>query len=301
MVSLIGQVKNGNYIMQLWSDGTKIRYNNLDYFEPENVESIDLKITNRCYGVNGTLCSMCHEGSSPHGEHADIMNLKFIDTMLPYSEVAIGGGDVLLHPDLIPFLEKLKEQKLIANITVRQNRFMDSQALLHYLVDKELIRGLGVSVSTPTDEFIKEAKEYKNLVAHVINGIVGIDALKKLSYNNLKILILGYKQFRRGETLYNMLGNVIESKKIILYNILPKIVRDGWFKCVSFDNLAIEQLNPKRFMSEDEWQRFFMGTDGSYTFYVDAVNQEFAISSTSTVRYPIEDDAKIMFNKIRSM
>jgi hypothetical protein len=43
-----------------------------------------------------------------------------------------------------------------------------------------------------------------------------------------------------------------------------------------------------------------MGDDGSATMYVDMVNREFAKSSTSTERHPLEDDIVTMFEKIRT-
>ena len=297
MMSLIGQAKNGNYIMQLWSDGTKIRYNDLDYFEPENVESIDLKITNRCFRG----CSFCHENSTSDGKHGDILNLPFLDTMLPYSEIAIGGGNVLLHPDLIPFLEGLKERKLIANMTVHQNDFMVNSDFLKHLVRDKLIYGLGVSLYYVDYEFIKAIKEFPNAVIHVINGVTSVYELERLANNNLKILILGYKEFRRGKDLYDVIGDDIERGKSELYEALPMIVNDGWFDYVSFDNLAIKQLNPKRFMNEKDWESFYMGDDGTFTMYIDAVNRQFAKSSVSTERWEITDNIKDMFNKVRSV
>ena len=103
-MKILGKYKNGNYCVAMLVDGSKIRYNDLDYFEPENVESIGLKITNRCFRG----CDFCHENSTCDGKHGDILNLLFLDTMLPYSEIAVGGGNVLLHPDLIRFLKVLK-------------------------------------------------------------------------------------------------------------------------------------------------------------------------------------------------
>lgn len=297
MMSLIGQVRNGNYIMQLWSDGSKVRYNDLDYFEPENVESIDLKITNRCFRG----CSFCHENSTYDGKHGDILNLPFLDTMLPYSEIAIGGGNVLLHPDLIPFLEGLKERKLIANMTVHQDDFMANSDFLKYLVEDKLIYGLGVSLNYVDDEFIEVIKEFPNAVIHIINGVVSVSELESLANNNLKILILGYKKFRRGKDLYNIIGYDIEHYKSELYEALPTIVSNGWFDYVSFDNLAIKQLDPKRFMSEDKWKSFYMGDDGAFTMYIDAVERKFAKSSTSTERCGLTDDIKEMFDKVRSV
>lgn len=45
----LGKYKNGNYRVAMLVDGSKIRYNDLDFFEPEKPESIDLKATNRCF------------------------------------------------------------------------------------------------------------------------------------------------------------------------------------------------------------------------------------------------------------
>lgn len=297
MTSLIGQVKNGNYIMQLWSDGTKIRFNNEDYFEPENVESIDLKITNMC----NMACNMCHENSTLDGKHGDILNLPFIDTMFPYSEVAIGGGNPLTHPDLIEFLEHLKERKIIASMTVNQMHFMQKNIdLLKELTDKKLIYGLGISyIGGRHENCINAIKQFPNAVVHVINGIVHMDSLEALAHNDLKILVLGYKEFRRGKALYDECGREIDSLKSQFYDMLPKIVNDGWFKCISFDNLAIKQLEPKRLMSEEDYKSFFMGMDGEYTMYIDAVNRQFAKSSVSTERYDLMDDIADMFKVIK--
>ena len=63
--------QNGNYTVYINTEnGTKIRKNDLDYFEPEWPESADIKITNCC--KHG--CSMCHENSTKDGAVGDIMS-----------------------------------------------------------------------------------------------------------------------------------------------------------------------------------------------------------------------------------
>lgn len=42
-MNLIGQYKNGNYTVSIYDDGTKIRENDLDFFEPAFPESMDIK------------------------------------------------------------------------------------------------------------------------------------------------------------------------------------------------------------------------------------------------------------------
>jgi hypothetical protein len=177
---------------------------------------------------------------------------------------------------------------------------MKNKDLLKHLVEQKLIYGLGISLVSVTDEFIGAVKEFPNAVIHVINGIVHPTQLQALAHNNLKILILGYKEFRRGEIMYKAQGNVIEEVKSMLYRDLPTIINENWFNVVSFDNLAIKQLDAQRLMSAEDWDQFYMGDDGSATMYVDMVNREFAKSSTSTERYPLEDDIVTMFEKIRT-
>ena len=199
MTKVLGQYRNGNYDVTIFSDGTKIRKNDLDSLEPEYPESMDIKITNSC----DIMCSYCHEASVHNGLHGDILNLPFLDSLMPYSELAIGGGNPLSHPDLVLFLQKLKERNLIPNMTVHQCHFMKNRTLLRELTEQGLLYGLGVSYSPGTgklniDEFTRALKEFPNSVIHVINGICSVDDLKRLSAKNLKILILGYKDFRRG-------------------------------------------------------------------------------------------------------
>ena len=199
--------KNGNYTVVLDLDsGTKIRKNDLDFFEPEYPESMDVKITNCC----DIGCKFCHENSKPDGKHGDIMNAKFIETLHPYTELAIGGGNPLAHPDLIPFLEKCKRLKLIPSMTINQIHFMRDHEKVKFLVDNKLIYGLGISLVSASNEFLERVKEFPNAVIHVINGVQPVSELRKLYDKNLKLLILGYKEFRRGKDFYY--EKVIEGK-----------------------------------------------------------------------------------------
>lgn len=289
--------QNGNYTVYIdTTNGTKIRENDLDFFRADFPESMDIKITNRC-NMN---CAQCHENSTCDGKHGDILSESFIDRLHPYTELAIGGGNPLEHPDLIPFLEKCKSLRLIPSMTVHQVHFEEHFALIKWLADNNLIYGVGVSMVKGDSEFIEKVKQIPNAVIHVINGMTAaVEELQRIAHNDLKILILGYKEFRRGQAHYKEHSVSIDFRKEKLYNMLPHIIETGWFDVVSFDNLAIEQLNVKRLMSDKEWDEFYLGSDGSHTMYVDMVEKRFAKCSTSTERYPIMDNIVDMFNKIR--
>ena len=294
--------KIGNYTVTLdTKTGTKVRENDLDFFEPDTVESMDIKITNCC----DMGCPMCHENSTPDGKHADILGPSFLDKLHPYTELTIGGGNPLEHPDLYEFLVKCKERKFIPSMTINQKHFEANYDLVKKLIDEELIYGLGISLVAPTTEFIKLVKTIPNAVIHIINGLVSLPKLIKMKDHDLKILILGYKIFRRGATLYETQAPNITACQLMLYQYLPRIIEENWFKVVSFDNLAIEQLEPQRLMSEEEWSEFYMGDDGigdgftSASMYVDMVERKYAKNSCDPVRYDLLPTIEEMYNSLK--
>lgn len=293
----LGVYRNGNYIVTVLEDGTKIRETKYDEFIPAFAENCDCKITDKCDGG----CAFCYEGCTPNGKHGDILNYKFIDTLHPYTELAINGND-LSHPDLIPFLEKLKTKKIIANMTVNQIHFERHQNLIRELTDKDLIYGLGISLREPTDEFISLVKTYPNAVIHTINGILTPSDIEKLSDNNIKMLILGYKQLRRGVDWYNTDCENITRLQNWLSDNLKNIIEH--FEVVSFDNLAIKQLDVKSLMTDEEWEEFYMGDDGGFTFYIDLVDGTFGKNSLASEneRFQIGDmSIDEMFHTIRDL
>ena len=297
-MELLGRYKNGNVITTIYSDGTKERFTYDDEFHPVYAENMDIKICNRC----DRGCPWCHEGSTPDGKLGDIMNEKFIDTLHPYQEVALGGGNVLEHPDLIPFLYKLKDRKVIPNITLNQKHFEYSIDLVDDLISNKLIYGIGISLENPTTEFIEKVKRFPNAVIHVINGIVDGLQISMMADQDLKILILGYKNLRRGANFISRERVEVKAHPYWLYKNLPDLINK--FAVVSFDNLAIEQLAIKERwneLSDKPWDEFYAGDDGMNTYYIDMVDRKFARSSTADFdkRYDLLDDVDEMFKVIK--
>lgn len=297
-MKLIAIYPNGNYRVSIFDDGTKIRQTiNEDdtKFISDFPESIDLKITNQC----DMMCPMCHENSVIDGKHGDIYT-EFLKSLPPYTEVAIGGGNPLSHPKLVELLKMFKENHVIANMTINQVHFSRYEDVIKMLLDKKLIHGLGISYSKYDDHFIKTIQKYNNVILHIIAGYHDPYTISNLYDKDLKILILGYKIFRRGKDLYDNLDNKIR----ILYNIdrlakdMPEIVSK--FQVVSFDNLAIKQLKLKDKLKPEFWETFYQGDDGSHTMYVDLVEQKFAKNSTSNIRFPIMSNITDMFNVIKN-
>lgn len=296
----LGEYINGNYTVRIYSDGTKVRFNDLDNLTPEFPESIDLKITNMC----DMGCPACHEASTMYGNHADIMNLPFIDTMHPYTEIAIGGGNPLEHPDLEAFLVKLKEKNLIASMTVNGKHFIREIDRLRSYKERGLIHGLGVSyhpnlTMTEYVKFCEYMASFSDAVLHVIAGMISPGEFRNLSERCKRILVLGFKKLRRGDIYFQNNASSVISGIFRLRLAVAELIEQNNGCTLCFDNLALEQLGIKSLVGEDRWKKLYMGGDGQYTMFVDAVTGEYSASSTNANRYPITENLTEMFTKIR--
>lgn len=298
MNHLIGIYKNGNYVVSIFEDGTKIRTNPLkpapgqqadEYFNAAFPESMDVTITHRC----DAGCEMCYAGCTMAGENADLLNAKWIDALHPYTEMAIGGGNIFEHPHLVPFLEKLKANKVLANITVNQRHFIQHFDEIQSLGCQNLVMGVGVSVFQPTDELFDRLAQMRHAVVHCILGVIGMDVLQKMQDRDLRLLLLGYKSTCRGASYGAKHRSAIDAKIAEVHSALPDL--PNHFKVVSFDNLALHQLDVRSLLSDDEWSRFYMGDDGaegkitSATMFIDMVDRFYTINSMDPRHYEISD------------
>jgi hypothetical protein len=302
-MKILHRYKNGNYNVILYDDGTKIRIGN-EEFVPEFPESIDLKITNYC---SGARCSMyCHEQSSPKGEKAYISDfLNLLDRDYSGIEVAIGGGNILSHPTLIPFLNSLNHRNIVPNITVSQYNLanLDYYETFQYIRDHNLVKGIGLSLNKNSDlDISRVTLSYPHLVFHVILGVHTPLDIKKFiddyKLDNPTFLVLGYKNWGYGIRYKTInpegIDGIIDWWKDDIQELFP-------ICNLSFDNLAIEQLDMKRFFTEDKWSKVYMGDDGKFTMYIDLVKMEYAKSSTSIERFKIQDGDNLtsIFKRIR--
>lgn len=298
-MQLLHSYTNGNTKVSIYNDGTKVR----EYEDapcPSHPESMDVKITNYCDGG----CRWCHEKSSTTGKHADLNRLLEVIKDLPAGvEIAIGGGNPLSHPGLFLFLQELKARGLIANMTVNQKHFKQYHNLIEALLKEDLIKGLGVSYSDP--KYLNDIAPFvsmtNNMVFHVIMGINDVNVIRVLKEfvednggKTCKILILGYKEYGLGNVFYASQKEEVDKNKLRWYRMLANSFKETGL-VLSFDNLAITQLNLKRFFSEESWNKFYMGDDGTYTMYIDAVNEHFAVCSVDPNRISFNDTQLLPF------
>ena len=309
-IGLIGKYTNGNYNVMLMSDGTKIRYNELDNLTPAFSESMDVKLTDRC----SVGCAFCYEGCTPAGMHSDIMNESWIHSVHPYTELAINGND-MDHPQLEEFLQFMKEKKVIVSMTLNLKQFLNNLDKVDRYVNEKLIYGLGISIpgtfdeGVDTDKIFDTIAKYDNAVLHLINGIISPEFVTQYQnrLSKCKILILGYKNVGRGVAYRKNAEHYVTRNIEWLKQNFIDLYKSDKFKLVSFDNLAIEQLELEKQIKEHpelglNWENLYMGDDGEYSFYIDAVNCTFAKNSTLSkdFKYPIEDmNVDEMFNYIK--
>ena len=292
--------RNGNYTTYiLWrSTHERVIYSKikiLDEGETEYIttipESIDLKITNKCYA----MCPFCHENSTPDGEHASYDDVQHLTKALmkhPVPEIAIGGGNPLLHPDLEKIINNLRPTSSVA-ITARDIDYIEYGAP-HGVI------GYGISLTTPTNLAklfeLDIIQEYP--VIHVINGVHKTEEVAKALRIYIErgperfvpaVLILGFKTFGRGVTW--KVRNTIDVKALM--KKYPNVV-------YAFDDLAVKQLNIKNIVPKREWELFYNGEDGKRTMYIDLVKKQYARNSYSKERYNIEEwNIRKMFEKVK--
>ena len=293
----IATYENGNTLTTIYEDGTKEHFTMDDEFNFAFSESCDVQISQCC--DNG--CEWCYYGCSPTGKHGKLTGWNFFETMHPYTEIAI-NLQCPMPEDILPFLWKMRRQKVIVNATVNQNHFMrsDVREFLGEAIAEGLIKGVGISLTDPTQkDFINMVKQYPNTVIHVIAGVTSPEDIDYLKGHDLKLLILGYKKLERGKKYYDYSSTIVEDNIKWLESDLDEIING--FKVVSFDNPAIEQLHIRDRLSDKEWETFYGGDDGTVTFFIDLVKGVFARSSLSQITYPIGDKTiDEMFEIIRN-
>ena len=267
--------KNGNCIVTLQEDGTKIReWPDGEMPTPCVPESIDLKITNSC----DLGCPWCHESSIKNDAHAKTQHIRQIVNGLPPGvELALGGGNLFEHPYLEHIVCYLS-MKYIVNLTVNaahlrertQINEMDLRALVYF----GTIHGIGVSYDQRYERDILEL-DLPNVVIHLIVGVHSPCLAVKLLGMGKKVLVLGYKRYGRGASYR------IDDELICEWSAyVPRLITEG-SGTIAFDTLALQQLHVRKRLTERTWNSLYMGDDGQFTMYIDAVKMEFAASSTS--------------------
>lgn len=272
---ILQKYRNGNADVTITKDGTRtIEFEGtLKLNFPLN---IDIRVSTACsFGLNPStgkaFCSFCHESATTDGKECDYNELKEKLQGLPKGvELAIGGNKIT--SELMEFCMWASSNGYVVNLTVNQGHILKYQHQLDDLINGGHIKGLGISYRSELEDNVPERfKRYEHTVLHVIAGIDKFeDVFNNVSYK--KILVLGEKDFGFNAGKVDL--KCISHKE--WYWWIHKMF--DRFEVVSFDNLALQQLNIRRFFTPDNWEVF---NQGEHSFYIDAVNKIFAPSSRS--------------------
>ena len=292
MDKIVDKVKNGNYYILYGSmfhrkEKMRLQVDSIPDMIPEYPELVDMKITNACEHN----CPFCYMSSSPKGEHANASDVyRLINLFKVKTEFALGGGNVLLHPQFNKIVKMIDDKGHIANITIR---FDDTKTINEDLSLKKAIvkyvQGIGISVQSPDDvdvanDFITEMLGLgKHVSLHLIPEMLGVETtcaiLDKINefniryydenkqdishnYNTCRVLFLGLKQVGRGKKLNHKLFNkdeldLLRRKAVYQFNVDTAFINtySDWFK----DEYS------------DSEQFFLTRHEGEYSMFIDAV------------------------------
>jgi hypothetical protein len=308
-VQVLISYDNGGTKVTICEDGTKVRETLTDE-APLYPESIDVKITDYC----NMGCQYCHEKSTLKGQHGSTsLLMRALKDLPPGIELALGGGAAQYHPDFRGLLHKLNEKGFIANLTINYHHLYEYLPELKKLVKEGLLKGVGVSIPSGITKFghkdpLVQLKEFcPNVVHHLILGVntphdlnilhSAVNHLEQPQYN--KTLLLGYKTWGFGETYGELHGKEIEGKIKSWQQQVHTFLRTPGIT-LSFDNLAIEQLEMRRFfVTKGEWDKFYMGDDFTHSMYIDLVKQEYAPTSRSPNRVKMTETSLLEFFSTR--
>ena len=265
------EIENGNAIVTLYEDGTRVVETDDDFLDLKQPLSLDINISNRCYNN----CPYCYANNTPQGKVADLSDIDYLEDISGI-EIAI-NLQFPLPPYFEQFLKQMKEQNIVVSGTVNQidlERDIEVLKYLRKLQREDLIKGIGISyrgTNTELEDLIYN--NLNNVVIHTIVGITPTATVKRLLSRGFKVLILGYKTKGRGQ---DYLPNTdIENWKKEIKDIL----RYNHHSVLSFDTCAVNQLSIKDLMNKDDWDKYYQGDEGTISFYIDAVNRTFNIDS----------------------
>ena len=294
------KVKNGNYYIlygNMFSRKEKMRLqvDSIPDIIPEYPELVDMKITNACEHK----CPFCYMASTPNGKHADYMDiLNIIRMFKTKTEFALGGGNVLLHPDFDTIVKVIDKNNHIANITIRYDDVItinNNETIKNAI--KKHVSGIGLSVQNESD--LDVAKDFivdmlnlgKHISLHIIPEMIGVDntvaILKKInnindevynehkrdidwSCNRCKVLFLGLKQTGRAKNIEHKLLTDDE------LSLLQKETHFDFCVDTAFINTYCTWFKDNYGDCED----FFLTRhEGEYSMFIDAVKNKAYTSS----------------------
>ena len=185
---------------------------------------VDFQITEKCY----MGCPHCYASSVDAGDHVSWDDLKLVVQQMKdcgVMQVALGGGEPLIHPEIIPLLQLCHEAGIVPNLTTGGMNFSDKKlrALRDYCGAVGIsMEGVGKRYerwrSWGFDNFLKSLTRMKEAnvptVIQITLSARNIGELDEmvdflLTQKHLYgVIFLAYKNVGRGITAANNLGTI---------------------------------------------------------------------------------------------
>lgn len=275
-----------------YSSGSRLRFMTEDGDPiPEYPELIDLRITNKCdHG-----CKFCFMNSNMKEKNADIRELlSFINSLTVKTEFSIGGGNILLYPDLEKLFKTLNRKGHIVNTTINVadcDKIMKSKKIKKLFID--YVDGIGVSIfsvedADKFDEFQEafrgigdwrdeSGRNVKHIVMHLVPEYLGfektmeiLDWQRKGEKHWANVLFLGYKENGRGSSCDH--ETFTKDQIQALFKDMYSIAIDTSF-AKKYGDYIKETFSTRFSLTENE---------GEYSMYVDGVTMNAYKSSYET-------------------
>lgn len=208
-------IRNGNYNIAVTMEDDKrlaLRLSEDPDMEliPKYPELVDIKLTNVCH----IGCAWCYQDSVSDSVHGSLESIKIVlDSLPPWTEVAFGGGDVLMHPNIVEILKYARERGLSSsNVTMNWQSIMRYPEHVKSVIP--LLDAIGCSITgvKQVEQVVKQLKSLNcynesRICYHVIPDLYSkrmlFKILKEIKEHAPKsdVLFLGYKTVGRGKLI----------------------------------------------------------------------------------------------------
>jgi len=238
---------------------------------------IDYKITSKCKNK----CSYCYNNSMPDGKHVSLEDFENHLIWMKKNhimEVAIGGGNVLEHPNLVIILERFKKANIVANITLHWSDFICiSKEQIKIL--KPLVGAFGVSIENishaeKVGKYIEEHAIYHTVFHMIIGKCINdfdevqsvcelIQRYKNTTWYDISVLLLGFKNTGRADGITPVIHKKNYLKSLSKF-LNVKIGVDTKF--VQMYDHHIKELNIPHFLyfkEEGIWSKYIDGLENT--------------------------------------
>lgn len=288
--------------------GTKIRFsfsfnNTQEKYEKSSApELVDIKITDYCpFG-----CEFCYMASNLKGKHADLIKVKKTLDLLSnigVFEVAIGGGEPTLHPNITEIIEYGHNLDLTINLTTYNKKIFNNKKILDQFL-KRKISSIGFSINKISDvddlvnitNFIQNKLTPKNfffvkdfIVAHIILGAHSYEnfhqMIEKCLENDIRILFLGPKYVGLGKNykFYDLSKQMMYIKLRYDNSLQKKSNSKVEIKMFSIDTKFIQLAYLEELKNYFDVRkidsRLITPEEGKFSMYIDCVENLMAPSS----------------------